>query len=59
MCIYCNINVVNLLHVSATFVAIFRDVLYEEYITKTSKQMYKYKIFINNKYNIFYINIYE
>jgi len=49
MWIYCNICVVNLLHVSATLVAIFREVLYEEYITKTSKPMYKYKIFINNK----------
>jgi len=43
MRIYYIVDFVNLLHVSVTFVATFRDVFYEGCITKITKPMYQYK----------------
>jgi hypothetical protein len=40
MCIYYILNVVNLLHVSVTFVTFFREVFFEGYITRTTKPIY-------------------
>jgi hypothetical protein len=43
------IYIENHLHVSATFLAIFREALYEEYVTKNHKQYINIKYIINSR----------